>query len=182
GGMGPNLRWNTRPAVRDLVQYYMSLNGPVYTTWRLYGTVFSTILFAAPMAWWLWRSSTFRRRSAASHQRASELQLAESESRPPMNWNWPGWLVLLAFLPAVAAFAASYVLPQSIWGARFLIVVSAPYVLLVAVSIFRLRPEALRTTVVAGVVAWAVLSGSLQLTHRDKVDWRGPIRQMIVRE
>src|SRR5262249_56770543 len=52
----------------------------------------------------------------------------------------------------------------------------------VAVSIFRLRPEALRTTVVAGVVAWAVLSGSLQLTHRDKVDWRGPIRQMIVSE
>src|SRR5262249_477726 len=49
GGLGPNLQWNTRPWLRDFFQHYVTLNGPVYNSWRGFATVFSSILFFGPI-------------------------------------------------------------------------------------------------------------------------------------
>ena len=92
------------------------------------------------------------------------------------------WLALLAFLPSVVAFAASYLLAQSVWGSRFLIVVAPAYLLLVAVAATGVRPRRLRRIAVTLVAAWAALSGALQLTHRDRINWQPLVERMIQQE
>ena len=160
GGLGPNLKWNTHPTVTDFFQHYVTLNGPVYTSWRAYAMVFSSALFFTPILLWAWR---LRGKEKVNGEEANVL----------------AWLALLAFLPAVIAFAASYLLAQAVWGSRFLIVVAPAYLLLIAVAATELRRPALRRVVVALMAAWAALSGGLQLTHRDKVNWQPLVERMI---
>src|SRR5205085_7916365 len=157
GGLGPNLKWNTRPTATDFFQHYVTLNGPVYTSWRAYGLVFSSVIFFAPVLWRAWR-------------------LLKTERNVLL------WLALLAFLPSVVAFAASYLLAQSVWGSRFLIVVAPAYLLLVAVAATGVRPRRLRRIAVTLVAAWAALSGALQLTHRDRINWQPLVERMIQQE
>ena len=189
GGLGPNLKWNTRPTSTDLVQHYVTLNGPVYNPWRAYATVFSTGIFFTPILLWTWRclagASSARRGSAVDSPSG-----ATTEGRPYMTslGNERGeenvllWLALLAFLPSAIAFAASYALKQSVWGSRFLIVVAPAYLLLIAIAATGLRPRGLRHTVVTLMAAWAALSGALQLTHRDKINWQPLVERMIQRQ
>ena len=194
GGLGPNLRWNTSPSVRDFFQHYITLSGPIYNSWRPYATVFSSILFFTPIAWWTWHTVVrpkARRLGAPIDERvpATDENLSSSGRAGSAEGTQAAespdallWLAIMAFLPAIIAFAASYALPQSVWGARFLIIVAPAYLLLVATSVTRLRSPRLRVIVVALVAAWAGFSAVLQLTHRDKIDWRSPIAQMISQE
>ena len=92
------------------------------------------------------------------------------------------WLALLAFMPPVIAFAASYLLAQSVWGSRFLIIVAPAYLLLVAIAATRLQPRRLRLIAVSLIAVWATLSGALQLTHRDKISWLPLVARMIQQE
>jgi hypothetical protein len=80
------------------------------------------------------------------------------------------------------AFAASYLLAQSVWGSRFLIVAAPAYLLLVAIAATRLRPRRLQLIAVTLIAAWAALSGALQLTHRDKISWQPLVARMIQQE
>lgn len=60
-------------------------------------------------------------------------------------------LLILVKVPILLAFAASWILPYSIWGARHLIVVFAPTLILAAVFIERIRIEQLKTGLLAFV-------------------------------
>lgn len=161
GGLGSNLDWNPRPTMMDLPWHYVILNGPVYGRWKALATSFSSLLFFAPVLGWGRQVIKTR----AANARAVFA-----------------WLALLAFLPALTAFAASYALSQSIWGTRFLIIVAPPYLLLLAIAASQLEPRWLRRSVVIVMVAWAVLSGSLQLSHRDKIAWEPLVRRMTQAE
>lgn len=194
GGLGPNLKWNTRPAANDFFQHYVTLNGPVYNSWRAYATIFSTVIFFTPILFWAWRCLTGM--TSKSRARMIDWQSgATTEGRPYMNSlaakaNQIGgadgpvflWLALLAFLPSVIAFAASHLLAQSVWGSRFLIVVAPAYLLLVAIAVTRLQPRRLRLIAVMLIAAWAAMSGALQLTHRDKISWQPLVARMIQQE
>jgi len=209
GGLGPNLKWNTRPTATDFFQHYVTLNGPVYTSWRAYATVFSTVIFFTPILMWAWR---LRRKANGKRQKVKGKNGAFSRwlygkiSRPmnkPSPVGFAGdnldlrfsatgvneigeadgdvflWLALLAFLPSVIAFAASYLLAQSVWGSRFLIVAAPAYLLLVAIAATRLQPRSLQRITVTLIAASAMLSGALQLTHRDKINWQPLVERLI---
>lgn len=66
------------------------------------------------------------------------------------------WLSLFSFLPIVLSFLVSQVFPESVWGERHLIIVAAPYMILVAVAVYRLRPYWLKAVMVFLVLAWSV--------------------------
>ena len=53
-------------------------------------------------------------------------------------------LALFALVPFVFVFAASWLLPQSIWGTRHLIIVFAPIFLLISLSVSKIAINALR--------------------------------------
>jgi hypothetical protein len=161
GGLGPNLNWNPRPALMDMLWHYVILNGPVYGRWKAIATIFSTLLFFAPVLIWL--------RRVIKNREANERAVF-------------AWLALLAFLPTITAFAASYALSQSIWGTRFLIIVAPPYLLLLALAAMQLEPHWLRRLVVMLMIAWVALSGGMQLSHRDKIAWEPLVHQMIQAE
>jgi hypothetical protein len=141
-GLAENLDWVPRPGLSDVAWYYVTLNGPfdVKRTASL-----GLALFGIPVLLWLW--SILRRRDWSRAALFSGL-------------------ALFAFLPVAVAFAASRVLPQSVWGDRFLIVSAVPYLLLVATAAHRLRPSWLRIVFPALVVIWAAASGAATL-HRD---------------
>lgn len=179
GGLGPNLRWNTRPTATDFFQHYVTLNGPVYTSWRAYATVFSTVVFFAPILWWAWRCLREARPAKRSNQVESQPE-ATTEGRPCMNsGDVLLWLALLAVGPSLVAFTASYLIAQSVWGSRFLIVVAPAYLLLIAIAATTIELQVLRRVAVTLVAAWGALSGALQLTHRDKISWQPLVERMI---
>jgi hypothetical protein len=175
GGLGPNLKWNSRPTINDLFQHYVTLDGPVYNSWRAEATIFSTVICLTPILMWAWQCLKTKDRDDNG---SNWLDAKANETDAPVLL----WLALLAFLPSLIAFAASYVLAQSVWGSRFLIVVAPAYLLLISIAITRLSSRRWQFVAVAAVAAWAALSGALQLTHRDKINWQPLVAQMINQE
>src|SRR4029078_5118678 len=68
-------------------------------------------------------------------------------------------LCLFILAPVIIVFGLSWLLPHSVWGTRHLIVVAAPYAILVSVAIFRVPWSWLR--IAAGLVlgSWFLLAG-----------------------
>lgn len=161
GGLGPNLNWNGRPRLFELVWYYAILNGPVYNRWRPYAMSFATILFSAPILFWAWQA----------------VRKPTTKDR-----NVFAWLALLSLLPAVITFVASQLLPQSVWGIRFLIIVAPSYLMLLSIAATRLRPVWLRTLTASLMIAWIALSAGIQLANRDKIAWEPLVRRLIQAE
>jgi uncharacterized membrane protein len=67
-------------------------------------------------------------------------------------------LVIFTIVPIATALIASWILPHSVWGARHLIVVFAPFAMLAAVAVFRL-PSVSGTTVAFAACALIATSG-----------------------
>jgi hypothetical protein len=78
------------------------------------------------------------------------------------------WLLLTCFLPLALAFSLSWILPHSIWGTRHLIAVSAPYSILTAIALMRLRPYWIKATVFLLFGCWLFLSGFVLLLVREE--------------
>jgi hypothetical protein len=182
GGLGPNLKWNPRPTANDFFQHYVTLDGPIYNSWRAEATIFSTVICLTPILIWTWqcvKAKGKRQKAKGKNDNGSNLRVAKANEADGQVLLW---LALLAFLPSIIAFAASYLLAQSVWGSRFLIVVAPAYLLLVAIAVTRLSSRRWRFIAVVLAAAWATLSGALQLTHRDKVNWQPLVAQMIHQE
>jgi hypothetical protein len=62
-------------------------------------------------------------------------------------------LAIFVSFPAAAAFAASWLLPYSIWGNRHLIIVYIPFAIIVAKSILSLGPKPARFASISLVIA-----------------------------
>jgi hypothetical protein len=164
GGLVANLGWNSRPTFGDLVWFYQILNGPLSYRWQTFGTPVVRALFGLPILVWGW-------------QIYKQRQVANGAQKIIFTW-----LVLLSFLPALIAFAASHLMTQSVWGLRFLIIVVPSYLLLVSIAALNLRPRWLRTLTAILILGWAAVCGLAQLNNRDKVSWEPLVRQMIQAE
>lgn len=161
GGMGGTLDQITRPDVRALLHFYEALSGSFQSPWI---SALTLLLFFSPIVLWAWH--VFRGNQA------------EGERRADAFW----WLLLFSSLPVVFAYAVSQVLTKSVWGDRSLIIVAAPYMLLVAMAIYRLRPIWVRTAVMLLLIGWAALSGFTEQTQVNKthrVKWETLVHQMI---
>jgi len=132
GGLGPNLGWIRHPKIGDLWWYYAGCDGPLWPVPVASAMVF--LLFGA-MAAGLWRA--FR---AAGRLDKTRLWFAG----------------MLAFLPPLAAYLASNMLRNSIWGNRHLVVSVVPYLALLAMGLMALRPKWLRLVILLIAGGWGI--------------------------
>jgi uncharacterized membrane protein len=158
GGLGPNISSFSRPGLGDLGGYYATLTGFLGPGWK---AILGQTLFAYPILLWAWR---IYRGTAADGKREAVT-------------FW--WLLLLSLLPVVFSYLVSQVLPQSVWGTRFLIIAAAPYIVLVAFAVHRLHPGWLRSATVLSIVVWAALAGFRELNNTGKHAWEPLVYRMI---
>lgn len=156
GGLAQNIGWIRRPGPNDLVELFALFNQPFYfrqsSADPLYargGALLGLLLVGLPVAALLFER--FRRRDevAGEADRAVEL------------------LLTFTLLPVALAFAMSYVLPQSVWGTRHLIVAAGPYALLAGLALGRLRQAWWRWAALGLLCCWLAFVGTLNLLRRE---------------
>ena len=158
-GLTTHLGWIGRPNFWSLRDLYFTLNGD--TGFR-HSTSLQLLLFGFPVLLWA-------------------LQLIkQKDKREAFTFSW---LILLSLFPTTLAFLLSLKSSQSIWGARHLIIIGAPYMILVACSAQRLRPAWLRPTMFILIAGWSALAGWREISRTDKkTDWQSLVNQMITTE
>lgn len=173
-GLAQNIGWVTRPGPGDVAQFFSMLNTPFLFRQSSAGSLndvwsicLSVILFGLPILALLWQS--IRQRSAE-----------------PANVRVVWWLLSFSFLPVALVFFLSWVLPHSIWGSRHLILTTAPYSILAAVALNRLRPAWTRTTCLVLIGCWALLNGTVFFLQRPTkftwCTWEPLAQQMMMAE
>jgi uncharacterized membrane protein len=169
GGLGANLSWNPRPGIKDFFWFYLNLNGPVSYRWEDYGVFYKVSLgvYALLTLLFFYAVARFLIRLIRNKERNRDSMIA---------------LAVMAFLPSVLAFVASYTLSQSIWGMRYLIISSVAYFLILSMSVFDLRPRLMRAITVSSLIVWALLSGWTELVNREKFAVEPMVKQMIETE
>lgn len=166
GGLAQNIGWIGRPGAFDLVELFALFNQPFYfrqsSTDPLYGrggALLGLLLVGLPVV-----ALLFERVS-----RRDEGDEGEDET--------VAFLLTFTLLPIALAFIASYVLPQSVWGTRHLIVASGPYALLAGLALVRLRPAWWRGATLLLLCCWLGFVGALGLLRREPVHvwcaWEG---------
>ena len=151
GGLDSNLDWIPRPELYNLRHFYSNLNGLLGFRRSM---ELGIVIFGFPILLWAWR--TIR----SARQEGKEDQIA----------FW--FLFLLAFVPVVFIYAASQILAQAVWTDRYFIFIAIPYLILVAMSVQRLRPDWLRTGTILILVIWSVQAGVRDLTT-NRMAWEG---------
>jgi hypothetical protein len=146
GGLASNLDWIPKPALGDVVWMLAEFMGfgdfpeaiqPV--AWVVFGMLFAIGLGAI---------ANRNRRGQASYSHAV------------------GFLAFFVLGPMLAAFAASVMMKNSIWGQRHLIFVAQPLLVLCVIPFFRLRYRGVR---IAGVMICAFWS-FMVIQHQVKGD------------
>jgi hypothetical protein len=166
-GLAQNVGWIERPGASELTQLYALLNEPFYfrqssaePPYARGGALLGLMLLGVPSLLLLFRS--WRRRRAALSQEDDARAVVANEKLGP--------LTLLAFFtlaPAALAFAASRLLPYSVWGTRHLIIVAAPYMLLCGAALARTRPAWLKSAMLLLLSCWLISVGALTLVRRE---------------
>jgi uncharacterized membrane protein len=140
GGFEQNLGWAARPALPQIFGFALVLAEPFYyqqssidapNYWLI--AIPTAIIFYGAIFWrGLWERDE--------------------------NFNL---LAAFVVVPTAAAFLASWTLPVSVWGARHLIIVFAPFSLLAAISVWRLKTKEIRLTAASFVFALILLAAVL---------------------
>ena len=157
GGLESNIGSFARPTVEDLGEPLRHLQWAARS--GMGKVVGANSYSCSPILLWAWH--VYRR---------------GNDSDPSITF-W--WLLLFSVFPVACAFIISQVAPQSIWGTRFFVNAAVPYLILVAVAIYRLRPGWLRSATLVLVVAWAGLSSLQGLNNTDKRAWEPLVYSMI---
>ncbi len=150
-GLSANLGWLQRPRLSDLIWYYATLHGTIDVRRT---TVLSLVIFGCPLLLWSWRVLKARSEESKAHGTAFRL------------------LILFSFVPVIFVFTVSRILPQSIWGERYLIIAAVPYLILVAVAACRWPSAQGRVIVTSLIIIWAAASNLYALTRDNrKLHW-----------
>jgi hypothetical protein len=156
GGLAQNIGWIGRPGAGDLVELFALFNQPFYfrqssadPLFVRFGALLGLLLVGLPVAVLIFKR--LRRRD--------EVDDVESKTVE--------FLLLFTAVPVALALAASYVLPQSVWGTRHLIVAAGPYALLAGLALGRLRPAWWRAAALLLLCCWMALVGALNLVRRE---------------
>ena len=173
GGLAQNIGWIERPRVRDLLQLFALFNEPFYfrqsSADPLYargGALFGLLFVGLPILVLLVGVA----RNLSARWSVDDEGRVEECPHAPLLGRTDGvvaFLLVFTLLPVLLAFAASYVLPQSVWGTRHLVVAYAPYALLAGLALERLRPLWLRSTALILLCGWLLTAGTLMLVRRD---------------
>jgi len=155
GGLAQNIGWIGRPGPNDLVELFALFNQPFYfrqssadPLFVRVGALLGLLLVGLPVV-------------ALLFERVRRRGEGDEEGKPV------AFLLTFTLLPIALAFVASYVLPQSVWGTRHLIVAAGPYALLAGSALGRLRPAWLRAAALLLLGCWLALVGALNLVRRE---------------
>lgn len=155
-GLAGNLGWIKRPGLSEVVWYFAMLHGtfPIRRS-----TVIGLALFCFPLPFLL-------RQMLKTKERNEKFLFAG--------------LFMFAFLPTLAALIASFVMKQSLWGERYLIITSVPYLMLLVTAAWQLKPDVVKKIIIACFLIWAVFAGFLEM-YRDESRFRwGEITQKMI--
>ena len=154
-GLAQNIGWIERPGAGDLAELMALFNQPFYfrqsSADPLYargGALFGLLLFGPAVAALLIERVGRKGRSDELKDKAVPF------------------LLTFTLLPVALALVASYLLPQSVWGGRHLIVAAGPYALLAGTALARLRRAWWRAGALLLVGCWMALAGLLTLARR----------------
>jgi len=155
-GLAQNIGWMPRPDLDALARYFVQLHEPLLFREAaglrgarlVFWLLFYFILFGCPIL--LWAARSLKARAA---KETSDDKLL--------------FLLTFSLLPLVGVFALSYLLPHSIWGARHLLIVAVPYLILLAVALRRLRPLWLSHVILIIFVCWTLLAGESQVLKKE---------------
>lgn len=173
--LAQNIGWMTRPTFRDITQFYALLNKPFWfiqssaaRPYDLLTAIFALLVLGTPLlllSLRLWRPTAQENEAGVSQFRA---------------------LFLFVLAPVAVVFGLSWLLPLSIWGTRHLIIVAAPYAVLVAVAVVRLTRDWVRIAVYLILGFWFLVAGSAWALARPQFyiwcAWEPLARQVEVSE
>jgi len=164
--MDDSLGWNSRPDWRDVASYFARLHGPFRDGLDFSKTnvVAGFLLMGLPIAAAVVRAWRTRRQRRGSAEESSSGVVA--------------WLLYFSLGPIVLLFVLSWVLPVSVFGARYMIYTAVPYLMLCAVSLWQLTPRGLKIAAVAAAILWAAAGYAEEVRLRDYVDWQGLVEEM----
>jgi hypothetical protein len=169
GGLKQNLGWIPRPKVIDLLGFYSGLtvpwdrrSEPWPLTWPAVSFTF-LVVCAGLLVAGLWKQRRIR--------------TALDRWRIPM-------LLIAAFLPPVASFAASQFTSESVWGIRHLMISAVPYYILIAIALGFLQLQRFRLATALFVAAWgvSVAIDSPVIDPKLRVNYEVLAKQMVARE
>ncbi len=150
-GLSTQLNWHYQPGVRDIAAFYSLLNGPFTFP---HSTTIGLLMFGGIVIWTV-----------------ADGWLGARASDPCRRLVFP-FLVALAALPVVVAFAVSRFSPQSVWHTRYLIISAVPYLLLTAYALSQIHPRILKLLLTTAVIVWAGLSSAEELPRIDRqISW-----------
>ncbi|HVF55761.1 MAG TPA: glycosyltransferase family 39 protein [Pyrinomonadaceae bacterium] len=175
-GLAQNIGWAARPSAADVVQFLTLLHQPFYFRQSLNDPPYvrlsaplALLVFGLPVALLAWN---FLRRGARD---------AGTERANDARWLFAFFVFTVAFV-----FAASHLLPHSIWGTRHLIIVAAPYIIFASVALNRLRAAWLKTTLLIVLGCWLLLAATVSVVRREPVyiwcAWENLAAQMTADE
>jgi hypothetical protein len=191
GGLAANLEWNQRPGVKDLLWYFINLNGAISYRWEGYGFAYKILLgvYALLMLLLIYALARYAKEvwSTAFRRKVLHYEIPPKGGTPNLPQSNSSnsifrALFLFAFAPPLMAFTASYLLPQSVWGIRFLVLSAAPYLLILALAVLNLEPPYLKRFAIVALVLWTALSGYTELANREKLNVEKLVEAMMQAE
>ncbi len=182
-GLQQNIGWVSRPGLSDVAQFLVLLNEPFYfrqsSDELLYARLsapLGLLLFGLSILFLLWR--IFGERASKRNPQDASKQISLDAGAGLLF----GLLVFI-LLPVLSALFLSWLLPQSVWGTRHLIIVAAPYLLLAALALGRLRPLWLKAVALVVLGGWLAFAGLSLLVRRPRAyiwcSWERLIAQLI---
>jgi mannosyltransferase len=163
-GMEQHLGWNAKPGWRDVLGYFARLHGAFRGGFDLSRTktAVGLVLVGLPVA-----------------LAALQVFLAwRARRKPSESAGALVWLLYFSLGPIALLFALSLALPVSIFGPRYLIYTALPYLILCALSLWRLSPVWLRGAGVAAALLWAAAGLAQEVRFEDHVDWARLVGEM----
>jgi hypothetical protein len=98
----------------------------------------------------------------------------DGEAVSPLCW------MLLVAVPVTITVAAGYVTGQSVWGERHLIIVAAPYFLLVGASVDGLPWRRIGIVIAAMLMLWSAAAGiSVARAPDMRLQWQSLVEQIV---
>lgn len=158
GGLGRNLDWIPRPGLSRLASLYVDFSGA--SGLQLVDAL-GLVLFGLPLLSMAWAS--FRPGWLAVRNRTG-WRLDQAA----VFWMF----LLMSFLPSVSLYIISQRSSVALWIDRYFVFAAAPYMLLVAIALQRLRPSLLRQLVVMAAVVWSLWAGFRDIAT-NRMAWQG---------